>query len=82
MGFLIENVDEPFAYYLAFALGVGHPCEFREEFCRGIHADYVQAETFIIVEHVFELVFAQHAVVNEYAGQVLAYGAVEKHCRN
>ena len=80
MGFFIKHIDEAFAYDLALAFGFGDSGEFAEEFFRGVDADHVEAETFVVVEHVAEFVFAQHAVVYEDAGEVLADGAVEEHC--
>ena len=79
VGLLVEYVDESFADNLAFLFGVGHSGEFLEEFCRCVDSYHVQAESLVISEHVGEFVFAQHSVVNEYAGEVLADGLVEKH---
>ena len=59
--------------------GIGDAGELAEEFLRCIHADHIQSQTLVVVEHVAELVFAQHSVVHEDAGEVAAYGAVEKH---
>ena len=81
-GLLVEHVDESLAYYLAFALRLSHSCKLGEEFFRGIYTYHVQTKTLIIVKHVAELVLAQHSVVDEYAGKILTYGAVEQHGRH
>ena len=82
VGFFVKHVDEPLAYDLAFALGVGHACQLLEKFSRRIHADYIQSETFVIVHHVCELVFTQHSMVHENAGQIGSDGFVEQHGGN
>ena len=80
MGLLVEDVDEAFADDLAFAFRLGDAGELAEEFGRCVDADHIQTEAFVVVEYIAELVFAQHAVVNEDTGQILADSAVEKHC--
>ena len=41
--------------------------------------DWSKIETLVVVEHVAELILAQHAVVDKDTGEILADGAVEKH---
>ena len=82
VGLLVEHIDEAFANNLAFAFGVGHSGKFGKEFGRGVNTDNVQSEAFVIVKHIAELVLAQHAVINEDAGEVAADGTVEQHCSN
>ena len=75
----VEHLHEVSADNLSFLFRVAHPCQVVEEFCGSIHADYVQPQTLIVVHHIAELIFSKHAVVNEDAGQILAYGAVQQH---
>lgn len=82
MGFLIEHVDKSLAYDFAFAFRLGYSGEFREEFLRSIYADNIQPKALVVVEHIGELVLAEHAVVNKYAGKIAAYSLIEKHSRN
>ena len=79
-GFLVEDVDEAFADDLALALGIGHSGELAEEFFGCVDADHIEAEALIVAQHVAVLVLAEHAVIDEDAGEVAADGAVEKHC--
>ena len=73
MGFLIKYVDKSLAYYLAFAFRVGNTGQLAEKFLTGINAYHIKAKAFIVTQHVAELVFAQHSVINKYAGKVFAY---------
>ena len=76
MCFFVKHVDEAFADNLALAFGVGHAGELAEKFLRGIHANHVETEALVVVKHVFKLVFAEHAVVHEYTGEIFAYRLV------
>ncbi len=80
VGFFIEHFDKSATYDFAFLFGVGHSGKFTEELFRCVNANHVQTEALIVGQHVLELVLTEHSVVHEYAGQVLAYGAVEEHC--
>ncbi len=79
MGFLVKHVYETFANNLAFALGICDTSQFAEKFLRSIHSYDVETKALIVVEHILELIFAEHAVVHEYTGQILAYSLVQKH---
>ena len=79
MGFFVEDIDEALADNLAFAFRLGDAGEFGEEFFACIDADYVQTQALIVAQHVFELVFAKHTVVDENAGEIVADSAVEEH---
>lgn len=78
-GFGVEDLHEVAADNLALLFGVAHAGEVGEELLGGIHADDVEAEAFVVAHDVAELVLAEHAVVHEDAGELMAYGAVEEH---
>ena len=76
--FLIKYFHEVAADDFALLLGFCDALEVAEELLRGIHADDVEAEAFVVAQHVLELVFAQHAVVHENAREVPPDGAVQQ----
>ncbi len=77
MGFLVEHVDKPFTYDLAFLFRLGNSGKLREELLGSVNTYHIQSETFIVAQHVGKLILAQHAVVNEYTCQILAYCLVQ-----
>ena len=81
-GLGIEDLDEVAAYDFAFLLGFGDACQVAEELLGGIDADDVESEDAVVVEHLLELVLAQHAVVDEDAGEALSDGFVEQYGGN
>ncbi len=81
MCLFVKHVDKSFADDLAFLFGIGHSGEFLEELCRSVDSDHIEAKSLIVAHHVAELVLAEHAVVNEYAGEIIAYRLVEEHGR-
>ena len=76
--FCIEHINETFTDNFAFALGVSDARKFGEELLAGIHAYHVQAQAFVVVEHIAEFILAQHAVVHEDASEVGTNGAMEQ----
>ena len=58
-GLGVKYVDESRTDNLAFAFRLFHSGEFCEELVAGIDADHVQTETFIVVHHGLELIFAE-----------------------
>ena len=79
LGFGIEHLYEVAAYDFAFLLRIGHSGQVGEELLAGIHTHHIQAKALIVVHHIAELVFAQHAVVYEDAGEPVADGSVQQH---
>ena len=69
MRFFVEHFNEVGAYNLAFFFGVGHTFEVFEEAGRGVDADDVEAEAFVVAEDGCEFVFTEHSVVDENAGE-------------
>lgn len=77
-GFGVEDVDEGLADGLAFLFGVGYAGEDAVEAFFGVDAFHVEAHIFVGFEDVLELVFAEEAVVDEYAVELVADGFVEE----
>ena len=78
-GFLLEDGDEFVADDFAFLLGIGDAGEFAEEEIGGINGVDVEAELVAqVLLHVLEFVFAQDAVVDEDAGELVADGAMDE----
>ena len=78
-GLGIEHVDEGAADDLALLLRVGFTGQVVEELLLGVGTDHLDAH--VLLEHGHHLVAfvqAQQAVVDEYAGQLVADGAVQK----
>ncbi|MNO91998.1 hypothetical protein D3C76_835590 [compost metagenome] len=78
-GFGIEHVDEGTADDLALLLRVGFAGQVVEELLFSVGADDLDAH--VLLEHGHHLVAfvqAQQAVVDEYAGQLVADGAVQQ----
>ena len=78
LGLGIEDLDEVAADDLALLLGVGDASEVGEELLGGIDTDDVETKTLVVLHNVAELILAEHAVIDEDAGEVLADGFVEK----
>src|SRR4051812_32184407 len=85
MGFLVEHRDELVADDLAFFLRISDSGELNEKTLRGIYGDYMQPQlvTQVLLDF-FKLVLAEHAVVDEHAGQArlvaIAKSAIHEHC--
>ena len=71
MSFRIKYIDKTFTYYLAFTFRLGNTFQFRKKLSTGIHTDYIQTETLIIVHHILELVFTKHTVIHKDTSQIL-----------
>ncbi len=69
---------KPFPMIFRFRSGSVTPASSRKKLFGRVYANDIQAEAFIVVKHVPEFVFAQHAVVDENAGEVFADGAIEQ----
>ena len=79
-GFLLEDGDEFAADDLALLLRVFDAGEFAEEEVGGIDGVDVEAELVAqVLLHLLEFVLAQHSVVDEDAGQLVADGAMHQH---
>ena len=79
-GFPLEYLDEFVADDLALLLGIGDAFEFAKKAVGGVDGVEVQAE--LVAQgllYFLEFVFAQHAVVDENAGQARLAVAVA-HC--
>lgn len=78
-GFVVEDGDELVADDLALGFGVGNACQAREEALAGVDGDDVEAK---LLAHggldLFELIFAEDAVVDEDAGQAVADSLVDQ----
>ena len=80
----VEDRDEFVADDLALGLRIGHAGELVQETIGGIDRDQVQAQLVAqALLHFFELVLAQHAVVDEHASEarntlVVAHGAIHQ----
>ena len=82
-GFVVEDGDELVADDLALLLGVGHAGELGKKALACIHGHQIQTEPVAqVLLHALELVFAQHAVVDEDACELRADGLVDQHGRN
>ena len=81
VGLFVKYIDEAFSYDFAFALGLGNACKFAEEFLACVNSYDIQSKTFVVVKHILEFVFAQHSVIDKYAGEIFADGLVEQHSR-
>ena len=81
-GFCVKYVDESRTDDLAFAFRLFHSGEFCEELVAGIDADHVQTETFIVVHHGLELIFAEQTMVNEYTSESIADSFVQQNGRH
>ena len=79
VGFAVEDIDEALADDFALALGLGDAGEGGKEFGRGIYAYDVESEAAIVFKHTVELVLAEHAVVDKYASEAVADGAIDEH---
>ena len=82
MSFYIEHIDETLTYNLAFSFRFGHTSQFRKELFAGINANHIQAETFVVLHHILELILTQHTMIYKDTSQVLANSFIQQHCRN
>ena len=78
----IEDLHKVTTDDFSFLLGFFHACQVAQEFLTGIHAYHVQAKALVIAHHIAELILAQHAVVHEYTGQLVAYSAMQQYCHH
>jgi hypothetical protein len=79
LGFLFEHLDEGGADDAALALGILDAGQALQEVLAGVHGANAEAERF--AEHLHDpsrLVAAQHPVVDEEAGELIADGAVHE----
>ena len=74
----VEHLNEVAADNLTLLLRVGHAFKVLEEPLRGVYAYDVEPQSLISFHHLAELVFTQHAVVDEDTREVLADGFVEQ----
>ena len=74
----IEHFNEVATDNLSLRLGICDSGEIGKELLARVNAYNVEAESAIVVHDLLKLVLAQHSVVNEYAGEVAAYGFVEQ----
>ena len=77
--FRIEHLHEVAADNLTLLLRIGHSLQILEELRTGIHANHVQPQTLVVVQHILELVLTQHPVVYEDTGQILTDSLVQQH---
>ena len=75
---LVEHLHEVAADDLALLLGFCHAFQVAEEAFAGIHTYNVQAQALVVVHHIGELVLAEHAVIYEDTGELVADGTVEQ----
>ena len=76
---LLENLDEQVADELALLLRIVNASERREKAILGIDADHLHAQMLGEGRHdLLRLVQAQQSVVDEYAGELIADGAVRE----
>src|SRR2546428_8771659 len=70
MSFFFENSDEFVADDFAFLLRVGNPCQLAEKTLSRIYSHDMQAElvTQVLLDFL-EFILAQHAVIDEDAGE-------------
>ena len=80
LGFGIEDLYKITADNLSLLLRIGHSCQIGKKLLTGINTDNVQSETLIIVHHIGKLILAQHSVINEDTGKVVADGTMEQYC--
>src|SRR5215472_11119966 len=88
MSFFVKNLDELVADDFSFSLGIGHSPELAQKALGSVYCDHLQPQLISQAAlHLFELVPAQNAIVNKYAGQpgsarVIAQRAVHQSCSN
>ena len=78
----VEHLYEVPSDNLALLFRICHSCQVGEEFLARVHTDNVQTQALVILHHVAELVLAQHTMVYEDTGEVLAYCLVEQYSGN
>ena len=77
---LVEDRDELAANHLALLLRVGHARQPSQKSLARIDRDHAQAKPLAhVLLHLGKLILAQHAVVDEDAGQPVADGARHQH---
>jgi len=79
VGFVVEDRDEFGADAFALGFGVRDTGELIEEALAGVDGDDVKAEPLQIFLHVSEFVFAQDAIVDEDASQLLSDCLMHQH---
>ena len=78
--FRLKHADEFFSDNLALALRLLHACELQEKALRRVNTNQIHIE--LLAEHPLDIVpfpLAEQAVVDEYAGQILADRLVQQH---
>src|SRR5690606_37841652 len=79
LALFLEHVDEQLADDLALGLRVRHALEGGEVARAGIHTDHLHAEVAPEDTHdLVTLVQAQQAMVDEYAGELVADGLLQQ----
>ena len=76
--FAVEHLHEVSSDDFALLFRIGHPLEVIEEFLTGIHPNNMEPQTFVGVHHLGELIFPQHAMIDENASETVTDGAIEQ----
>ena len=74
----IEHIDKALSYNLTLLFRFFNTSQFLIEFFASVNANNVQAQTLVIVQNILELIFPKQAIINEYTGQILADGLIQK----
>ena len=83
LGLAVEHVDEQASDGLALGLRIGDALEAGQEDVARLHVD--ERDVVMVAEqpqHLAGLALAQQAVVDEHAGELIADGLVDQHCRH
>ena len=78
----IEHLHEVAADDLTLLLRLIDTSQVSEELLAGIDTDHVEAQYFIVVHHLTELVLTEHTVIDEDTGEAVADGSVQQHGSN
>src|SRR5581483_9126833 len=77
VSFLVEDCDKFVADDAPLFLRIGHPRQLGEETLGGIHRNQVQPKLVTqVLLYLLKLVLAQHPIVDENAGESVAYSPV------
>src|SRR5574344_511365 len=71
--FSIKYFNEITTDNLTFLFRLCNPFKIFEELLTRIYANNIKTQSLIVFHHLFKLVFTQHAMINEYTGEVLSY---------
>ena len=75
----VKDLHEVATDNLALLLRLANACQIAEETLARIHANHVQPEALVVAHHILKLVLAEHTVVHEDTGQLVAYRFVEQY---